>query len=236
MCRYYGRSVCPVHFEADIKKEYFIVDISTLTNSNLFTFVILPILILIARVCDVTIGTVRIMFIARGNKLFAPILGFIEILIWLIAIQQIMRNLGNVFCYLAYAGGFAIGNYIGITIEEKVAYGKVVIQIITSKDATALFDSLRRKGFGVTKVAAEGASGQVSIVYSIIDRLDLDRVIRLINRFNPKAFYTIEDIRSVKQGIFPKNTGFMGRILFKTPRFYRQLKLSKRTLLQRKSK
>jgi uncharacterized protein YebE (UPF0316 family) len=212
------------------------VDISTLIDSNLFAYVILPFLILIARVCDVTIGTVRIMFIARGNKLFAPILGFFEILIWLLAIQQIMRNLGNAFCYLAYAGGFAIGNYIGITIEEKVAYGKVVIQIITSKDASELFRSLRKKGFGVTKVAAEGASGPVSIVYSIIDRLDLDDVVQLINRFNPKAFYTIEDIRSVKEGIFPENIGLMKRISFKTPKFYRQLKKSKRTLLQRKSK
>jgi uncharacterized protein YebE (UPF0316 family) len=205
-------------------------------NGLIYTYVILPLLILVARVCDVTIGTIRIVFIARGNKLLAPILGFFEILIWLLAIRQILQNLENVFCYLAYAGGFAIGNLIGITIEEKLAYGQLLIRIVTEKDASDLIASLRRKGFGVTRISAEGSTGSVSVIYTIINRVRIEKAIRTINRFNPNAFYTIEDVRSVEKGIFPKNVSVVKRVFGKPPRFYRQLRIYVRQLLQRKSK
>ncbi len=134
-----------------------------LLDSNIFTWIILPLLIFIARVCDVTLGTVRIIFVSRGNKLIAPLLGFIEISIWLLAIRQIMQNLSNPFCYVAYALGFAFGNFVGIYIEEKAAFGKVVIRSITKTDASVLIDALRRKGFGVTNVHAEGSTGKVNV-------------------------------------------------------------------------
>ena len=92
-------------------------------GSEIFTFIILPILIFIARVCDVSIGTMRIIFISRGAKILAPLLGFFEILIWLVAIGKVMQNLDNIACYVAYAGGFATGNFVGIRIEEKLAMG-----------------------------------------------------------------------------------------------------------------
>jgi len=87
-----------------------------LMSSKLFAWVVLPVLIFIARVADVSLGTVRVIFITRGLKYFAPIVGFLEILIWLLAIGQIMRNLSHPICYIAYAGGFATGNYVGIWI------------------------------------------------------------------------------------------------------------------------
>lgn len=212
------------------------MDISKLLDTNLFTFFILPLLILIARVCDVTLGTIRIMFVSRGNKILAPILGFFEILIWLLAIRQVMQNLENIVCYVAYAGGFAIGNYIGIKIDEKVAYGKLIIRIITKKDATELIHSLRRKGFGITSIEAEGTTGQVSVIYSIIDRINLTKIIKTIEHYNPKAFYTIEDVRSVKEGIFPATVGLFDRLFVKPPKFYRQMRVYRRMFLKRKSK
>lgn len=105
-------------------------------DSQLFTWIVLPLLIFIARVVDVSIGTLRIVFIARGERLVAPILGFLEILIWLLAIGQIFKHLNNIGCYLAYAGGFAMGNYIGMVIEHKLAIGVQVIRIIIKSSST----------------------------------------------------------------------------------------------------
>ncbi|HER42916.1 MAG TPA: hypothetical protein ENO08_00460, partial [Candidatus Eisenbacteria bacterium] len=85
----------------------------TFIDSELFKWVVLPLLIILARVIDVTIGTIRIVFVSRGHKVIAPILGFFEVLIWLLAIGQIMRNLSNFMCYIAYGTGFALGTYMG---------------------------------------------------------------------------------------------------------------------------
>jgi len=172
-------------------------------NSQAFTFVLLPVLIFIARICDVTLGTIRIIFVSRGQKILAPLVGFVEILIWLVAIGKIMQNMGNVYCYLAYAAGFAAGNFIGIYIEEKLAMGVLLIRIITKQQATELIAGLNSEGYGATSIAAQGSTGRVSIVYSVINRGDLEHVVEIIKQFNPKAFYSIEDVRFVSQGVFP---------------------------------
>jgi len=105
------------------------MDLHSFMDSDLFIWVILPFLIFLARICDQTIGTIRIVFLSRGDKVIAPILGFFEVLIWILAIRQILSNLSNVVGYVAYAGGFATGNSIGILLEEKIAMGKRVVQI-----------------------------------------------------------------------------------------------------------
>lgn len=172
-------------------------------NSDLFVWVMLPALIFLARIADVTFGTIRIIFVSRGNKLFASLLGFFEVLIWLVAIGQIMQNLNNFACYIAYASGFAMGNYIGITIEGKLAMGVLVVRIITRKDGTELFERFKQEGFGATISDARGATGPVNIIYTVIKRSALPAVIGMIQHFNPKAFYSIEDVRTVNQGVFP---------------------------------
>ncbi len=149
------------------------------------------------RIVDVTMDTLRIVFISRGNKIVAPILGFFGVLIWLLAITQIMQHLDNFICYVAYAGGFATGNYIGLILEEQMAIGFQVVRVITSKDSSPLIEDLRTKGYGVTSIWAEGKSGDVHIIYSIVKRSNVKAVIEIINFFNPKAFYSIEDVRSL---------------------------------------
>jgi uncharacterized protein YebE (UPF0316 family) len=174
-----------------------------LSNSELFTWIILPLLIFIARVSDVSLGTVRVIFIARGLKYFAPIVGFFEIIIWLLAIGQIMQNLSNPVCYIAYAGGFAMGNYVGIWIAEKLSLGVVLIRVITSKDASELIEYLKAAEYGVTNVDAQGSAGKVQVVFTIVRRREVASVVNLIKQFNPKAFYTIEEVGFVEEGIFP---------------------------------
>ncbi|MEA3432539.1 MAG: DUF2179 domain-containing protein, partial [candidate division WOR-3 bacterium] len=113
------------------------------------------------------------------------------------------KNLNNVACYIAYGGGFALGTFLGIFIEEKLSIGMVAIRIITQKDASELIQFLQSKNYGITCIDAKGAQGQVKIIFMIIRRQDLKNVIAIINRFNPNAFYSIEDIRFVSEGIFP---------------------------------
>lgn len=173
--------------------------VSILVNFDWFTFVIVPLLIFLLRVIDVSLDTIRIVFISKGNKILAPLLGFFEVLIWLIAITRIMENLDNAIYYIAYAGGFAAGNYIGLIIEEKLALGVQLFRIITQKEASTLILRLREKGYSVTSLEAEGNSGLVHIIFSVIKRSESKKVIEIINQHNPNAFYSIEDVRKVNE-------------------------------------
>jgi len=175
----------------------------TIVGSEIFKWIILPLLILLARVLDVSLATMRIFFISRELKYLAPIIGFFEVLIWLLSIRVIMQNLNNVACYIAYGAGFAMGTFIGLQIEKGLAIGSLIIRIITQKNATELIDYLRSKGYGATSVDAQGVKGKVHVIYLIIKRKDFENIAKTIKKFNPKAFYTTEDVRIVSEGIFP---------------------------------
>jgi uncharacterized protein YebE (UPF0316 family) len=183
-----------------------------LLNSELFAWIVLPLLIFIARVADVSLGTVRVIFVSRGLKYLAPIVGFFEIIIWLLAIGQIMQNLTNPICYIAYAGGFAAGNYIGIWIAEKLSLGIALIRVITSKDASELVQYLKTAEYGVTSVDAKGSAGKVQVVFTIVPRSEVASVVNLIKQFNPKAFYTIEEVGFVEEGIFPARKTWLNNL------------------------
>ncbi|MCC7565511.1 MAG: DUF2179 domain-containing protein [Methanomicrobiaceae archaeon] len=172
-------------------------------SPEFFSLVILPLLIFTARVADVTLGTMRIIFISRGMKVIAPALAFFEILIWLVAIGQVFSNLTNVANYIAYAGGFAAGNYVGIIVEERLAVGLTLVRIITQRDSAPLVEFLRGSGYGLTVIDAQGRDGPGKIVFTLIRRKNLKDVIEAIHLYAPKAFYTIEDIRHAAEGTFP---------------------------------
>jgi len=171
-------------------------------NSATFNYIIIPVMIFLARICDVSIGTMRIIFVSKGKKNIAPVLGFFEVLIWITAISNIMQNLDNYINYVAYAAGFATGNFIGMIIEEKLAMGIQMIRVFAHERGRDLVQILNSNGFGATSVEAHGAIEKVHLVYSIVHRHELANVLELINEFNPKAFFTIEDVKSVNEGIF----------------------------------
>lgn len=177
-------------------------------NSDIFAWVILPLLIFFARILDVSIGTMRLIFVSKGMKILAPILGFFEVTIWLLAIGQIMQHLDNALCYIAYGLGFAMGNYLGIVLEEKMSIGTVLIRVIPQKDTTLLSKLLRESGFGVTESEVEGMKGKFKMIFSIISRKDIKDYIDKVNIHNPKAFYAIEDVSSVKEGFIRTNRSF----------------------------
>jgi len=181
-------------------------------DPNVFQWVVLPLLIALSRICDVTIGTIRIILVSKGNKVLSPLLGFFEVLIWLIAISQVMKNLNNWACYVAYASGFGIGNFIGILLEEKLAMGTLLVRVFTNQEAKPLVDDLQSQNHGVTVVEAEGARGKVHMLYIIIQRKYLKNVISQIKEKASKAFYTVEDIRFAREGIFqPKHRSVVGQ-------------------------
>jgi uncharacterized protein YebE (UPF0316 family) len=171
-------------------------------DSDLFTYVFLPLLIFMARICDVSIGTMRIIFVSKGKRNIAPVLGFFEVLIWITAISKIMQNLDNYINYIAYAAGFATGNYVGMIIEEKLAMGIQMIRVFAHEKGPELVQLLNLSGYGATVVEANGAREKVHLIYTIVQRNKLGDVLEVINGFNPKAFYTIEDVKAVNEGIF----------------------------------
>lgn len=172
-------------------------------DSELFRLVVLPALVFVARIVDVSIGTMRIIYISRGIKAVASLCGFFEVLIWLVAITQIMQALNNWIMYAAYAAGFAAGNYVGILIEAKLAVGLVAVRVITTEDASALIAHLRERRYGVTTMAARGVSGKVRLIFTIVKRRDAKTVLEGVRQFNPRAFVSIEDVRMVSEGTFP---------------------------------
>ena len=119
------------------------------------------------------------------------------------AIGQIMKNLSNPACYIAYAGGFAMGNYVGICIAEKLSLGMVLIRVITKIDALPLVEYLKSQDYGVTSVDGHGISGEVKVVFTIVPRREVPSVVDLIKKFNPQAFYSIEEVGFVERGVFP---------------------------------
>jgi uncharacterized protein YebE (UPF0316 family) len=170
-----------------------------------YTWIGLPALVFLARVVDVTLGTLRIIFTSRGKRILAPLLGFVEVFIWVSVIAQITRQADNVIAYFAYAAGFAAGNYVGMFIENKLAIGTLVVRAIIPNHVRELTKTLSENGYGVTRVDAHGSQGPVNLVYTIVPRKDLPEVADIIQRARPGAFFTVEELRSAEHGVFPRN-------------------------------
>jgi uncharacterized protein YebE (UPF0316 family) len=192
------------------------LQIITTPGFNWYAWVVLPIIIFIARISDVTLGTLRIIFISRGRRNLAPILGFFEVLIWIVVIGQLVQNLHSASAYVAYAGGFAAGNFVGLWLEDRIAIGTYILRVMISEGGELLAEKIHQAGFGVTQVEGKGAVSSVKILYTIVKRKHVSQVMKIIHNSNPNAFVTIEEVRSTEKGIFPSNVAqennpFFGR-------------------------
>lgn len=175
-----------------------------------FDYLVLPLGIYLARMTDVSIGTVRIILISRERKILAAMLGFVEVLLWLIVITQIMRNLSNVFCYIAYAGGFATGTFLGMVVEEKLALGHSLIRIIVPEKGEEIVQNLSQAGYRTTTLEAQGARGPVKVILSLLRRKDIPIVLGILKNTAPGAFYTIENARKTSDPELWKTSGQEG--------------------------
>jgi uncharacterized protein YebE (UPF0316 family) len=182
------------------------MDLLATLPPNVAQYLIIPLLIMFARICDVAIGTFRIILVSRGERLYASLAGFIEVFIWVVVVSQVMTNLGGWINYIAFAAGFAMGNYIGITLERRLAMGMVIMRVITNKSADELIDHLKQEYHGVTSIAARGVSGEVRLVLSVVKRKDIPFFLKIVKNYNPKAFVSVEDVRHLSETHLPPRT------------------------------
>jgi uncharacterized protein YebE (UPF0316 family) len=159
--------------------------------------------IFVAEMTVVTLSTLRTIFVTRGMKVLAPLLGFFEVTLWLVAIGEVMKNLSDFRCSLAFAGGFTLGNFLGIMIEQGLALGSVVVRSITTKDATPLVRELRAACYGVTCIDGQGATGPVQVVITVVPRRELAGVIAIQKRFDPDLFYSVDSLQTATSGVSP---------------------------------
>lgn len=167
-----------------------------------FAWVFLPVLIFLARTTDMGLSTLRILFIAQGRKFLAAMMGFFEALVWLFVIGQILNHLSNPLCVMAYAGGYAAGNALGLYIEERLAMGLQILRIVTQSDPAALIEELKEAGHGVTAVDGSGAMGPVKLLFTVVRRREVGRVTEMISRLAPRAFFSVGDVRRAAEGVF----------------------------------
>jgi uncharacterized protein YebE (UPF0316 family) len=162
-----------------------------------------PVFIFLARVVDVSIGTLRTICVVRGMRFTAAILGFFEVSVWVTAISGVLRHLDCWYNVVAYASGFATGNALGIFIEQKLAMGMQMIRLISRSQSAAVAAGLRLAGFGVTEVKGQGLAGQVSISFVVTTRKATPTVMHVARRIDPDVISTIEDVRSASLNSIP---------------------------------
>lgn len=159
-------------------------------------------LIFFLRICDMSMDTLRVLFVVRGKKLFVWILGFLQSLIFVIAISSVLTGERNYLNILGYAAGFATGNIVGMIIEGKLAIGHVLVTIISSNRGAFIAERLRASGYAVTEIAGRGKNGTVFELHVSVFRKDVDSVETIVLEADSMAFVTAEDVRPVRRGFW----------------------------------
>ena len=155
-----------------------------------------PVFIFCARVTDVSIGTMRTIFVVRGYRLVAAVLGFFEVTIWVVAVSGVIGNLHRWQNIVAYGLGFATGNAVGMWLEQKVALGMQEVRLISQSHSAAVAEALRFAGFGVTVLKGHGRHGDVCISLVVVPRRETPLVVQVAAGIDPDVFTTVEDVRS----------------------------------------
>ncbi|MGE5541496.1 MAG: DUF2179 domain-containing protein [Bacillota bacterium] len=167
------------------------------------SFVLEALFIFACRVADVSLGTIRLLFIVRGKRYQAAVVGFFEVFIFINALGRVMSNISSPLKLVAYAGGFAVGNIVGSLLEERITTGyRTVYVVLPQGQAETLTCRLRESGFGATVVPASGREGMRSMVMMTLERKTLQVALNLIDSEAPEAFVTILDTRQRRGGVF----------------------------------
>lgn len=181
----------------------FLSGLNAYFGDDIFGLVVMPLFIFLARIIDVSMGTLRIILISKGYKKIAPLVGFVESLVWVLAVSQIMKNLDNLYYFIVYAGGFATGTYVGMFLETKLSLGQVIVRVITKYEASELVAKLIEEEYNLTTMDADGQFGKVKVIFMVLKREFLNDAIKIIKDNNPHAFYTVEDVKFVRDGSLP---------------------------------
>lgn len=159
-----------------------------------------------ARILDVSMSTIRMLMVVQGRRKYAAIIGFFEVTIYIVALGKVVNGLSNPGNLLAYALGYASGNYIGSYIEEKIALGNLTAQVILNDNDNDdnIIDELRNNGFGVTVIVGQGKEGPRSILSIALKRKDLNKLHKLLATLDKEAFITVSTTKLISGGYFPK--------------------------------
>ncbi|HMN95558.1 MAG TPA: DUF5698 domain-containing protein [Phycisphaerales bacterium] len=153
------------------------------------------VLIALARIADVSLGTLRTVSVIHGRRATAWSLGFVEVLIWVLVVSAVIGQVQQNLAYgIAYALGFATGNYIGITIEQYFAYGHQVLRVFT-RQGPQMCSQLRDDGLRVTSFDGEGRDGPVQMLFIETQRKTAKEILRKARSIDPTCFYIVDDIR-----------------------------------------
>jgi uncharacterized protein YebE (UPF0316 family) len=159
-----------------------------------------PLAIFGLRIVDVSCDTMRVIFTIRGKRGIAAMLGFVQALVWIFAVGNAVKHLDSVLHVLGYAGGYATGTFIGITIEQSIAYGVALVRVISRHGGVEIAEALRARGFGVTEHAGFGRDGRVEIINSVVRRSQLPAVLKIVDQWDPAAFVTVEEPKVLRGG------------------------------------
>ena len=170
---------------------------------DVISYILLPTLIFLARVADVTVATVKLMFVVNNARRMAAILGFFEAFITIVALSRIMQDASNMVAFFMYAAGFATGTFAGMWIEEKMAYGSVLVRIISKNIPHALLDYLTENQYRYSMVDANDQSGNTQILFTVCKRSRLGSLLSSLESIAPQALYTIEGVKQVSHELLP---------------------------------
>ncbi len=151
-----------------------------------------PILIFLARICDVSIGTTRMIFVINGHRWIAAILGFFEVLIWVLAVGGVVNHLNEWTAVFGWASGFAVGTMVGMVIEDRIAMGYRTLRVINADHRIDVSNALRERGYRVTRVEGTGLKGPVELAFMVVRRRHAPEALRNIHGIAPEAFVTVE--------------------------------------------
>jgi uncharacterized protein YebE (UPF0316 family) len=160
------------------------------------------VLIFFLRVTDMSLDTLRMLFVFRGRRGLAWLLGFFEAAIFVLAVSSVITNLGNPLNVIGFAAGFATGNVVGMIIEERLAIGYIQLRVISSRRGTALADRLRTEGYAVTEIPARGRDGVVTLLSCSVRRKQVETVRQMVSNVDAEAFITAEEIRPLRRGFW----------------------------------
>jgi uncharacterized protein YebE (UPF0316 family) len=176
----------------------------------------LPLIIFLCRIVDVSLGTIRTIFVVRGARVVAPLLGFLEVTVWIVAVSTVVQRLDQPLNILGYAGGFAAGNWVGMWLESKLAIGQQIVRMISRERGHSIAHALRLAGMGVTEVRGRGRDGPVTLCFAAVPRKEAPQAIRIAKQVDPEVFLTVEDSResnfTLYREVVPERTGWWSSI------------------------
>lgn len=173
---------------------------------ELLTVTGLGLLIMLARIVDVTIGTLRVISVIDGRIKTSFILGFVEVVIWLVVVSATLEMIQRKPVYaLFFALGFSLGNVLGIMVERRIPLGNLTLRVVGGADIRDIANQIRDLGLGATVVPGEGRSGERFLLFSFMPKKMLPKVMKVLDPVREHVFYTLDYGGSSNRILLPQS-------------------------------